>query len=262
MTTLNLNLLIQEQLRPVARLVFPADPLECDYLFNKNRYTRMYLRRIIQRAKKGPFNLKITKRQLARLFHLPLNKFLQWFHHNVQLPEVFSRVRYFLRQILLMNIYEDLSQLDVPEATHNNQRPLDWPNRRTMAHWRHTIKAIREEYRNRGPVIEDPVEAEELIECMQAGYYSSDSSDSDSESIGNGAEPDEEHFVNGTSSEMNESSALHGRPVILNVDQLSAQFKNIIVKSDTSGDDESSTDADHLRKQSLCFEGGCSMYNE
>jgi hypothetical protein len=210
MTTLYLNSL-QERLRPVGRLVFPSDPVQCVNLSNTNRNTRLYLRRIIQLAKSNPFKLKITNQQLARLFHVPHKKFLQWFRHDVRLPKVFRRVRYFLREIIRLNILEDRGEWDILSNRNIPDRPIDRPSRKTMALWQQRIEAIRVEYQNQGPKIKDLTEAEDLIKCIQSGYSSSHSSESDIESTSCGEIPDEERSVNEINSTMTESRSLNGK---------------------------------------------------
>lgn len=260
MAMLHLNSL-QEQLRPVARLVFPSDPVQCVNLSNTNRYTRLYLRRIIQLAKNDSFRLKITNQQLARLFRIPLKKFVQWFCHDVRLPKVFRRVRYFLREIILMNILEDLGELDILRNRNIANRPIDPPSRNTMAHWQQRIEAIREEHRNQGPVIPTLSEAEELIEWIQGGYSSSCSfeSDDDSESISCGEIPDEKRFVTEINCGSTEPLSLNGPAVILNDYQLAELCKDSLIESDKldnscSDNDESLSGVYHLLNQKLCFQ--------
>ncbi len=208
MTYLNF---LQKRLRAVARRVFPSDPEQCVYLTNMNKYTRLYLRRIVYSAGKDPFKLKITNQQLARLCCVPLKKFLLWFRHDYHLPKVFRRVRYFLREIIIMNIYEDRGDLYILRSDGSIERPVDRPSGRTMACWTQQMNPIREEHRNQGPPITNLSEAMEMIEWMQAGYSSSDSSESDCESIGVGEDPDEGRSVNEINSDTEESPALNGK---------------------------------------------------
>lgn len=210
MSTLYLNSL-QERLRPIARLVFPSDRSLCVNLCNTNQYTRLYLRRIIQLASKKPYELTITIRQLAQLFHVPYKKFLRWFRQDVQSTMVFRRVSHYLQEILLVIIYEELGLWDQLRDRNIPEKPIDWPSRKTMALWKQQADIIRKEYQNRGPKITSLTEAEDLIRLMQGDDFSSDSSESDDEDISHGIIPDEERASSGINYETTDSNALNGK---------------------------------------------------
>jgi hypothetical protein len=203
--------LLPKRLRPVAREVFPLDPDKSVYLTNMNKYTRIYLRRIVERAGNSPFNFTVTNLQLARLFHLPLAKFLQWFDHDVKLPKVFRRVRWFLRELIRSNILEDRGQLGESEDPEIRVTPIKWPNKKTMAMFKQRAEVIRAEYRNREPVIENLTEAEELLRWMQSGYSSTSSFEDDNESIGFGEDPDELREVREVTYKSTDSLGLNGK---------------------------------------------------
>jgi hypothetical protein len=232
---------LKERLRKVAQEVFPSDPEKSVRLTHMNKYTRIYLRHIIQRARNSPFNFTVTDQQLARLFHLPLAKFSQWFRHDAKLPKVFRRVRWFLREIIIANILEDRGQLGEPEDSEVKETPIKWPNKKTMVMFKQRAEAIRVEYQNRGPVIEDLAEANEMIGWMQPGYSSSSSFEDDSESIGFGEDPDEARDVREDTYESTDSRGLNGSPDVLTDQQLLDQFKNVLISDkldDLNNDDE------------------------
>jgi hypothetical protein len=228
---------LPEQLRPHAREIFPHDPYRCVNLMNTNRYTRIYLRRIILRVRKEPFNLKITDRQLARLFRVSRTNFSQWFCHDVHQPKVFRRVRWLLREIFIINIREDRGESDeVQDQETVKEKPIKWPNKKVKTMWKQQTEAIREEYQNRGPVIEKLTDAEELIRCMQSGYSSSSSFEDNCKSIGFGENPDEKRVMVEDTYESTELPGLNGRPVIVTEHELLDQFKNLLITSDKSKD--------------------------
>ena len=237
---------LMERLRPVAREVLSSDVLRSVNLTNMNRYTRIYLRLIVQRAKQSPFNLTITDRQLARLFRVSLTRFQEWFRHNIHLSKVFRRTRWFLREMITTNILEDRGELNQEENQTIQERPIQWPNRRTKAMWRERVRLIRVEYENRGPEITNLDEAIELIQMMQDGYSSSFSIDSDDTDFGEA--PDEVREVQEGVHESAESRALNGKskglfriitmncvlgpPVIIPEQELLDSFKNIRIATD------------------------------
>jgi hypothetical protein len=231
---------LQERLRPVAREVFPLDPNRSVHLTNMNKYTRIYLRRIVQRAGNCPFNFTITNLQLARLFHLPLAKFLQWFHHDFKLPKVFRRVRWFLRELIISNILEDRGQLGESEDPEIKVTSIKWPNKKTMAMFKQRAEVIRAEYQNRWPVIENSTDAEEVLRWMQSGYSSTSSFEDDNESTGFG---EDSHEVREDTYESTNSLGLNGPPAVLTDEQLLDQFKNILISDKL---DDLSSDHDEV----------------
>ena len=196
------------RLRRVAREVFPRDSNRSVNLTNMSKYTRMYLHRIVQRAENPPFNLIVTDLQLARSFRLPLSKFLQWFHHDVKLVKVFRRVRWFLREMIILNILEDHGQLGESEV---NVPLFNRPNRRTMAVFRQLTEMIRAESQNRKPEIEDLTDAEEMIGWIQDGYSSTSSSEDDNESVAVGEYPEEVDEVGDDTGESTNTLGLIGK---------------------------------------------------
>lgn len=233
---------LPELLRPFAREIFPSDPVRTVNLTNMNRYTRMYLRRIIQRATSPPVNLIITDHQLARLLRVPLIKFSQWFHHGVRVPKVFRRARWFLREMIVINIEEDRGQSDEAQDRSAKQQPIRWPNRRTKAIWKQRIDVMREEYQNQGPVITDLAEANELIELMQGGYSPSISFSAESDITDFGEDPSDEHVTGEDAHESIEFRGLIGPPVVLTELELLDQFKNICITSEKLGELNSDDD--------------------
>jgi hypothetical protein len=202
---------------------------------NTNRYTRIYLRRIILRARKQPFNLKITDRQLARLFRVSRTKFLQWFYHDVHQPKVFRRVRWLLREMVIINIREDRGEPDeVQDQETVKEKPIEWPSKKVKTMWKQRIEVMRKEYQNQGPVIEKLTDAEELIRDIQSGYSSSSSFEDDCESTGFGENPDERRATGEDTYESTELPGLNGRPVIVTEHELLDQFKNLLITSDKS----------------------------
>lgn len=183
-----------EQLRRVARDVLPSDPLRSVHLTNTNRNTRIYLGRIIQQARQPPLNSSITDLQVVQLCRVSRRKFQQWFYHGVHLPKVFRRVRWVLREMIIMNILEDRGQLgaNYEEDSNDYEKPIPRPNRRTMLQFKKLTKMIRAAKTSCECPMENPAEAEDWLKIMQGGWFSSSNSiASNRTSIG--ASPAEEH---------------------------------------------------------------------
>ncbi|CAF1305870.1 unnamed protein product [Adineta ricciae] len=160
---------LEDQLRLIAHDVFPSDPEKCVQLSNINKYTRLYLRRIIKVAN-DKYNLKVTDGQLVQLLHVSRKQFSHWMYHDAYAAKVFRRARCLLRDLIIMMIYEDRGELS---KEYIPQKPIDRPSNRTIADWQQRTQQIREEYQNKNLSIKNLKEAEELIDDIQAGYDSS-----------------------------------------------------------------------------------------
>ena len=169
---------LMEQLRRVARDVLPSDPLRSVHLTNTNRYTWIYLRQIIHRAQQQPFDFSVTDLQLAQECRVSPRKFSQWFHHGVHLQKVFRRVRWFLREMIIMNILEDRGELggDHEEDPNDSEKPIPRPNRRSMHVFKKLTKMIREAKASYDFPMENEAVSTEWLEIMQGGWSSSSSS--------------------------------------------------------------------------------------
>jgi hypothetical protein len=227
-----------ERLRSVAREVFPVDPDRTVNLTNMNKYTRMYLRRIVQRAGNRPFNFIVTDLQLARLFHLPPSKFQLWFHHDIELSKVFRRVRWFLREMIISNILEDRGELS---ETDVKVIPIKWPNKKTMAVFKQRTEMIRAEYVNLEAVITNLIDGEEAIGWIHSAFSSTSSFEDDNEDIGFGEDPDEVREIKEPTYKSDDSLGLNGPSIVVTDEQIREQFQHILISEkldDTSSDDD------------------------